>query len=193
MAIGRAIVREPEAFLFDEPLSNLDAALRVGMRLEIMELHKKLSTTMVYVTHDQVEAMTMADKIVVLQNGIIEQIGSPLDLYNTPKNKFVAGFIGSPKMNLIKGREAEKHNANTIGIRPEHVTVSKTDGLWEGRVGVAEHLGSDTFIHVHDTGLKDVMTVRITGDIHVQQDETIYLNPAMEQLHRFNAQGTRIK
>ena len=193
VAIGRAIVREPEAFLFDEPLSNLDAALRVGMRLEIMELHKKLSTTMVYVTHDQVEAMTMADKIVVLQNGIIEQIGSPLDLYNTPKNKFVAGFIGSPKMNLIKGREAEKHNANTIGIRPEHVTVSKTDGLWEGRVGVAEHLGSDTFIHVHDTGLKDVMTVRITGDIHVQQDETIYLNPAMEQLHRFNAQGTRIK
>ena len=193
VAIGRAIVREPEAFLFDEPLSNLDAALRVGMRLDIMELHKKLSTTMVYVTHDQVEAMTMADKIVVLQNGIIEQIGSPLDLYNTPKNKFVAGFIGSPKMNLIKGREAEKHNANTIGIRPEHVTVSKTDGLWEGRVGVAEHLGSDTFIHVHDTGLKDVMTVRITGDIHVQQDETIYLNPAMEQLHRFNAQGTRIK
>ena len=193
VAIGRAIVREPEAFLFDEPLSNLDAALRVGMRLEIMELHKKLSTTMVYVTHDQVEAMTMADKIVVLQNGIIEQIGSPLDLYNTPQNKFVAGFIGSPKMNLIKGREAEKYNANTIGIRPEHVTVSKTDGLWEGRVGVAEHLGSDTFIHVHDTGLIDVMTVRITGDIHVQQDETIYLNPAMEQLHRFNAQGTRIK
>ena len=193
VTIGRAIVREPEAFLFDEPLSNLDAALRVGMRLEIMQLHKKFSTTMVYVTHDQVEAMTMADKIVVLQNGIIEQIGSPLDLYNTPKNKFVAGFIGSPKMNLIKGREAEKHNANTIGIRPEHVTVSKTDGLWEGRVGVAEHLGSDTFIHVHDTGLKDVMTVRITGDIHVQQDETIYLNPAMEQLHRFNAQGTRIK
>ena len=114
VAIGRAIVREPEAFLFDEPLSNLDAALRVGMRLEIMELHKKLSTTMVYVTHDQVEAMTMADKIVVLQNGIIEQIGSPLDLYNTPQNKFVAGFIGSPKMNLIEGREAEKHNANTM-------------------------------------------------------------------------------
>ena len=117
----------------------------------------------------------------------------PLDLYNTPQNKFVAGFIGSPKMNLIEGREAEKHNANTIGIRPEHVTVSKTDGLWEGRVGVAEHLGSDTFIHVHDTGLIDIMTVRITGDIHVQQDETIYLNPAMEQLHRFNAKGIRIK
>ena len=192
VAIGRAIVREPEAFLFDEPLSNLDAALRVGMRLEIMELHKKLSTTMVYVTHDQVEAMTMADKIVVLQNGVIEQIGSPLDLYSTPQNKFVAGFIGSPKMNLIQGSEAEKQNAATIGIRPEHLTVSKTDGLWKGRVGVAEHLGSDTFIHIHDTGLLDVMTARITGNIQVRQDEIIYITPALEQLHRFDSQGVRL-
>ncbi len=192
VAIGRAIVREPEAFLFDEPLSNLDAALRVGMRLEIMELHKKLYTTMVYVTHDQVEAMTMADKIVVLQNGVIEQIGSPLDLYSTPQNKFVAGFIGSPKMNLIQGSEAEKQNAATIGIRPEHLTVSKTDGLWKGRVGVAEHLGSDTFIHIHDTGLLDVMTARITGNIQVQQDEIIYITPALEQLHRFDSQGVRL-
>ena len=192
VAIGRAIVREPEAFLFDEPLSNLDAALRVGMRLEIMELHKKLSTTMVYVTHDQVEAMTMADKIVVLQNGVIEQIGSPLDLYSTPQNKFVAGFIGSPKMNLIQGSEAEKQNAATIGIRPEHLTVSKTDGLWKGRVGVAEHLGSDTFIHIHDTGLLEVMTARITGNIQVQQDEIIYITPALEQLHRFDSQGVRL-
>ena len=192
VAIGRAIVREPEAFLFDEPLSNLDAALRVGMRLEIMELHKKLSTTMVYVTHDQVEAMTKADKIFVLQNGVIEQIGSPLDLYSTPQNKFVAGFIGSPKMNLIQGSEAEKQNAATIGIRPEHLTVSKTDGLWKGRVGVAEHLGSDTFIHIHDTGLLDVMTARITGNIQVQQDEIIYITPALEQLHRFDSQGVRL-
>jgi len=192
VAIGRAIVREPEAFLFDEPLSNLDAALRVGMRLEIMELHKKLSTTMVYVTHDQVEAMTMADKIVVLQNGVIEQIGSPLDLYSTPQNKFVAGFIGSPKMNLIQGSEAEKQNAATIGIRPEHLTVSKTDGLWKGRVGVAEHLGSDTFIHIHDTGLLEVMTARITGNIQVQQDEIIYITPALDQLHRFDSQGVRL-
>ena len=103
VAIGRAIVREPEAFLFDEPLSNLDAALRVGMRLEISELHKRLDTTMVYVTHDQVEAMTMADKIVVLQSGVIEQVGSPLELYRTPQNVFVAGFIGSPKMNIFSG------------------------------------------------------------------------------------------
>jgi multiple sugar transport system ATP-binding protein len=191
VAIGRAIVREPAAFLFDEPLSNLDAALRVGMRLEIMELHAKLKTTMIYVTHDQVEAMTMADKIVVLRAGVIEQFGSPLDLYHAPVNKFVAGFIGSPKMNQIEGPEAAKHGATTIGIRPEHVTVSKTEGTWKGKVGVAEHLGSDTFIHVHDTGLVDMMTVRISGDIQVRHGDTIYLTPDMEKLHKFDAQGLR--
>ena len=192
VAIGRAIVREPAAFLFDEPLSNLDAALRVGMRLEIMELHKKLETTMIYVTHDQVEAMTMADKIVVLQAGVIEQVGSPLELYHTPRNKFVAGFIGSPKMNLIEGTEAEKHGAASIGIRPEHLTVSKSEGTWKGRVGVAEHLGSDTFIHVHDTGLMDMMTVRINGDIDARHGDTIYLSPQVDQIHRFDAQDLRI-
>ncbi|MGB3245037.1 MAG: ABC transporter ATP-binding protein [Sulfitobacter sp.] len=191
VAIGRAIVREPAAFLFDEPLSNLDAALRVGMRLEIMELHKKLNTTMIYVTHDQVEAMTMADKIVVLQAGVIEQVGSPLELYHAPQNKFVAGFIGSPKMNQIEGAEAQKHGAHTIGIRPEHLDVSKTEGLWKGVVGVAEHLGSDTFIHVHDTGLMDMMTVRITGDIEVRHGDTIYLSPQMDKLHKFDARGLR--
>ena len=115
VAIGRAIVREPQAFLFDEPLSNLDAALRVGMRLEIMELHERLATTMIYVTHDQVEAMTMADKIVVLRAGHIEQVGSPLELYHNPRNEFVAGFIGSPKMNLLKGDTARQHGAATVG------------------------------------------------------------------------------
>ena len=128
VAIGRAIVRDPSAFLFDEPLSNLDAALRVGMRLEISEMHERMQTTMIYVTHDQVEAMTMADKIVVLQAGCIEQVGSPLELYHKPRNVFVAGFIGSPKMNLIEGAEAAKHNAHTIGIRPEHTDVSTTEG-----------------------------------------------------------------
>ncbi|MFQ3184255.1 MAG: multiple sugar transport system ATP-binding protein [Alteromonas macleodii] len=191
VAIGRAIVREPAAFLFDEPLSNLDAALRVGMRLEIMELHAKLKTTMIYVTHDQVEAMTMADKIVVLRAGVIEQVGSPLDLYRAPLNKFVASFIGSPKMNQIEGPEAVKHGATTIGIRPEHVTVSKTKGMWKGKVGVAEHLGSDTFIHVYDTGLMDMMTVRITGDIEAFQGDTIYLTPDMEKMHKFDVQGLR--
>ena len=193
VAIGRAIVREPAAFLFDEPLSNLDAALRVGMRLEISELHKKLATTMIYVTHDQVEAMTMADKIVVLQAGVIEQVGSPLELYHKPRNKFVAGFIGSPKMNQIEGPEAAKHGAHTIGIRPEHLDVSKTEGDWKGRVGVAEHLGSDTFIHVHDTGLMDMMTVRIAGDIEVKHGDTIYLTPRADEIHRFDANGLRIE
>ncbi len=192
VAIGRAIVREPAAFLFDEPLSNLDAALRVGMRLEIMELHKKLATTMIYVTHDQVEAMTMADKIVVLQAGVIEQVGSPLELYHTPRNKFVAGFIGSPKMNLIEGAEAAKQDASTIGVRPEHIGVSTTEGTWKGTVGVAEHLGSDTFIHVHETGLMDLMTVRITGDIQVKHGDTIYLTPDASKMHRFDAEGLRI-
>ncbi|SLN73649.1 ABC transporter ATP-binding protein [Ruegeria meonggei] len=192
VAIGRSIVREPAAFLFDEPLSNLDAALRVGMRLEISELHERLKTTMIYVTHDQVEAMTMADKIVVLRAGFIEQVGSPLELYHKPRNEFVAGFIGSPKMNLIKGAEAEKHDAATIGIRPEHTAVSKTEGMWKGVVGVAEHLGSDTFIHVHDTGLADMVTVRITGDIQAKHGDTIYLTPQLDQLHKFDAQGLRV-
>ncbi|WP_299614637.1 ABC transporter ATP-binding protein [uncultured Tateyamaria sp.] len=192
VAIGRAIVREPAAFLFDEPLSNLDAALRVGMRLEISELHNRLSTTMIYVTHDQVEAMTMADKIVVLRAGNIEQVGSPLDLYHTPRNIFVAGFIGSPKMNIISGPEADKLGATSVGFRPEHTDVSKTEGMWKGRVGVAEHLGSDTFIHVHDTGLADMITVRITGDIAVTHGDDIYLTPQLDKLHKFDADGLRM-
>lgn len=193
VAIGRAIVREPSAFLFDEPLSNLDASLRVNMRLEISELHNTLKTTMIYVTHDQVEAMTMADKIVVLQAGNIEQVGSPLELYHRPRNTFVAGFIGSPNMNLFTGPEAEKHGATTIGIRPEHMQVSKTEGMWKGRVGVAEHLGSDTFVHVHDTGLAEMVTVRISGDLDVRHSDTIYLSPELDKMHKFGAQGLRVE
>lgn len=193
VAIGRAIVREPSAFLFDEPLSNLDAALRVGMRLEISEMHERLKTTMIYVTHDQVEAMTMADKIVVLRAGHIEQVGSPLELYHKPRNEFVAGFIGSPKMNIFSGAEAQKHGANSIGIRPEHIDVSMTEGIWKGRVGVAEHLGSDTFIHVHDTSLADMVTVRVPGDISASHGETIYLTPQTDLMHKFDVQGLRIE
>ncbi|NVO28542.1 ABC transporter ATP-binding protein [Donghicola sp. C2-DW-16] len=192
VAIGRAIVREPSAFLFDEPLSNLDAALRVNMRLEISELHNQLKTTMIYVTHDQVEAMTMADKIVVLRAGHIEQVGSPLELYREPRNKFVAGFIGSPKMNFIEGSVAAQHGAHTIGIRPEHITASETSGLWQGVVGVAEHLGSDTFLHVHNTGLTDTITVRVNGEFGLRHGDTVYLNPEMDKLHKFDAQGLRI-
>ncbi|MBW7921459.1 MAG: ABC transporter ATP-binding protein [Rubellimicrobium sp.] len=192
VAIGRAIVREPAAFLFDEPLSNLDAALRVGMRLEISELHKRLATTMVYVTHDQVEAMTMADKIVVLQAGRIEQVGSPLDLYHRPQNRFVAGFIGSPRMNFIEGPEAARHGAHVIGIRPEHVVVSQTEGPWKGRVTVTEHLGSDTYYHVHDTGLAEALTVRAPGDGMAAPGDEVWLQPDMDRIHRFDANGARI-
>jgi len=193
VAIGRAIVREPEAFLFDEPLSNLDAALRVGMRLEISELHKRLNTTMIYVTHDQVEAMTMADKIVVLHAGRIEQVGSPLELYRRPCNTFVAGFIGSPRMNLIEGPEAEKHGAATIGIRPEHIDISDSEGVWQGKVGVSEHLGSDTFFHVQCPGLPEPLTVRADGERTFAYGSTVYLSPRLEHLHRFNAKGLRIE
>ncbi|SFR39409.1 ABC transporter ATP-binding protein [Litoreibacter janthinus] len=192
VAIGRAIVREPSAFLFDEPLSNLDAALRVGMRLEISELHKRLETTMIYVTHDQVEAMTMADKIVVLHAGVIEQVGSPLELYRAPRNTFVAGFIGSPKMNLITGEEAAKYNAHTIGVRPEHIDVVEGKGEWNGTVGVAEHLGSDTFFHIHNTGLAETLTVRAIGDVNLKHGDSIGLNPRANEVHRFDPAGLRI-
>jgi multiple sugar transport system ATP-binding protein len=188
VAIGRAIVREPKAFLFDEPLSNLDAALRVNMRLEITELHQSLRTTMIYVTHDQVEAMTMADKIVVLNAGSIEQVGSPLDLYRTPANQFVAGFIGSPRMNFFGGAVAERYGAATIGARPEHILVSRETGDWTGTVGVAEHLGSDTFLHVVANELGPV-TVRTEGEFGLRHGDTAYLTFDPNRVHRFNADG----
>jgi multiple sugar transport system ATP-binding protein len=192
VAIGRAIVREPKAFLFDEPLSNLDAALRVNMRIEISELHQSLKTTMIYVTHDQVEAMTMADKIVVLNAGRIEQVGSPLELYRSPANTFVAGFIGSPKMNLIDGAEAQKHGAATIGIRPEHIDLSTTGGLWQGTVGLSEHLGSDTFLRVTVEGV-GMLTVRASGEVDVHHGDTVWLTPHAGKLHRFGADGKAIR
>ena len=190
VAIGRAIVREPEAFLFDEPLSNLDAALRVNMRLEISELHQKLKTTMIYVTHDQVEAMTMADKIVVLSDGYIEQVGSPLELYRAPRNRFVAEFIGSPKMNFLTGSHADKFNAHSIGIRPEHFTVSSQGGEWMGTVGVTEHLGSDTFFRVA-VG-EEILTARINGEIDVRHGDAVYLDANPEHIYRFDSHGMAI-
>ncbi len=193
VAIGRAIVRNPSGFLFDEPLSNLDAALRVGMRLEISEMHERMQTTMIYVTHDQVEAMTMADKIVVLRAGVIEQVGSPLDLYRAPRNKFVAGFIGSPKMNFIEGEEAAKHGAHTIGVRPEHIEVSASSGAWKGVVSVSEHLGSDSFFHVHDTGLAETITVRAGGEVGFRHGDTIHLTPRDDVIHKFDSSGLRFE
>ncbi|CAM5565854.1 multiple sugar transport system ATP-binding protein [Aquamicrobium terrae] len=191
VAIGRAIVRQPTAFLFDEPLSNLDAALRGTMRLEISELHQQLKTTMIYVTHDQVEAMTMADKIVVLNAGNIEQVGTPLELYRKPANLFVAGFIGSPRMNFVDGPAASKHGAARVGIRPEHIAISTTAGEWKGTVGVAEHLGSDTFVHVHTEG-QGTINVRADGEVTVNHGDTVYLTPDERRMHRFDAEGRAV-
>ncbi|HSE73702.1 MAG TPA: ABC transporter ATP-binding protein [Dongiaceae bacterium] len=188
VAIGRAIVREPKAFLFDEPLSNLDAALRVQMRLEITQLHQQLATTMIYVTHDQVEAMTMADKIVVLNAGNIEQVGAPLELYNNPANLFVAGFIGSPRMNLLDGEIAKKLGAATVGIRPEHIAAARDRGEWQGVVRVAEHLGSDTFLHI-DSDAVGRITARAPGELALAAGDTVGLTPRPDRIHRFDAEG----
>jgi len=191
VAIGRAIVREPKAFLFDEPLSNLDAALRVQMRLEVTRLQKQLGTTAIYVTHDQVEAMTMADKIVVLNAGKIEQYGSPLELYEKPANLFVAGFIGSPKMNFVTGDPAKKHGAPTIGVRPEHLKIERDGQGWPGKVMVAEHLGSDTFLYV-DAGPIGTLTARSIGEMGVTTGDQITLTPDPARIHRFDDAGNTI-
>lgn len=191
VAIGRAIVREPCAFLFDEPLSNLDAALRVNMRFEISQLHQRLKTTMIYVTHDQVEAMTMADKIVIIQAGSIEQIGTPLELYRKPKNKFVASFIGSPKMNFIEGSEAKKYNSHSIGIRPEHFIIDENNGLWKGIVSVAEHLGSDTLLYIK-TKECDHITVRVNRELNIKYNDLIYITPNEDRIYKFDEKGNLI-
>lgn len=191
VAIGRAIVREPVAFLFDEPLSNLDASLRVNMRLEISQLHKKLNTTMIYVTHDQVEAMTMADKIVVLNAGFIEQVGSPMELYLKPKNKFVAGFIGSPKMNFIGGEKAQKFGAHSLGVRPEHFKISQDEGDWKATVGVLERLGSETFIHLEIEDGQSLIA-RAEGSSSLKYGDTVYLSIDKEKTHYFAEDGSII-
>ena len=192
VAIGRAIVREPKAFLFDEPLSNLDAALRGQMRIEIAQLHQTLATTMIYVTHDQVEAMTMADRIVVLNAGNIEQVGTPLELYNRPDNLFVAGFIGSPRMNLVTPPARTANGAATIGVRPEDVEVSREKGDWRGKVNIAEHLGSDTFFYV-DVDEVGRITVRTPGEFALKAGETVWLTPRPDRLHRFDKNGQAMR
>ena len=192
VAIGRAIVREPKAFLFDEPLSNLDAALRVQMRREVTRLQRQLGTTAIYVTHDQVEAMTMADRIVVLNAGRIEQYGTPLDLYERPANLFVAGFIGSPRMNLIEQEVAARHGAATIGIRPEHINVGRDGEGWEGTVRAAEHLGSDTFLYVDAPGIGS-LTARYVGEIGVGEGDRVRLRPDPAHIHRFDKNGNAVR
>jgi multiple sugar transport system ATP-binding protein len=191
VAIGRAIVRTPKLFLFDEPLSNLDAALRVATRIEIARLHRELGATMIYVTHDQVEAMTLADKIVVLRSGVIEQVGAPMELYNNPANTFVAGFIGSPQMNFLKaaalGRQGE-----TVGIRPEHFTLSQTPGGIEGRVSHVEKLGGETLVYVRAEP-HGFITVRRFGEHDHAFDSTVFLMPDMARAFSFDAAGQRLR
>jgi multiple sugar transport system ATP-binding protein len=216
VAIGRAIVRRPKVFLFDEPLSNLDAALRAQMRLEIMRLHDELQATMLYVTHDQVEAMTMADIIVVLNGGLIEQAGTPLELYHCPRNLFVAGFIGSPRMNFLQatvdriggsgttvalagGAKLEVPAAPgrlspgdlvTVGVRPEHLTLAE-GGALRGEALVVERLGSATHVHVAVEG-GAVITVQEGDDLPVKPHDLVSVQVRGEPAHLFEASGLAI-
>lgn len=184
VAIGRAIVRNPKVFLFDEPLSNLDAALRNDMRVELADLHNELMATMIYVTHDQVEAMTLADKIVVLNNGQVEQVGTPMELYLTPQTPFVAGFIGSPKMNFLTGALATQRGADICGIHPEHIDASTGEASVNGKVRHIEKLGSDTLIHV-DTEAYGKILVRHAGIFDITARAEIGLEFRTDNLHFF--------
>jgi len=183
VAIGRAIVRDPRVFLFDEPLSNLDASLRGQMRIELTYLHTKLATTMIYVTHDQVEAMTMADKIVVLKDGSIEQVGSPMELYNSPATPFVGGFIGSPKMNLFDGAIAQRMGCATYGIRPEHIALGDS-GTWTGTIRHVERLGADTILHLSVDELGELI-VRTDSETDYRPGQTLHATPLEGREHRF--------
>jgi multiple sugar transport system ATP-binding protein len=217
VAIGRAIVRKPKVFLFDEPLSNLDASLRVQMRIEIAKLHSNMKATMVYVTHDQVEAMTLADKIVVLNKGNVEQVGPPLELYHHPRNLFVAGFIGSPKMNFIECRlvrvepgaavvsapgcadirvavdasGAKAGDQVTLGIRPEHFAEPDTPGGGiGGLVMVLEQLGDETFAYLEAPGTKQgILNARLTPKTLVKEGQMLRLAVPEKAAHLFNAEG----
>ena len=192
VAIGRAIIRDPKVFLFDEPLSNLDAALRLKMRIEISRLSDSLpNTTMIYVTHDQVEAMTMADRIVVLKDGVIQQVGTPKELYEKPQSLFVAQFIGSPKMNILSGKHAATFPASMVGVRPEHLEV-QPDGLWTGTVVHSENLGADSFVYL-DIGEEDLLTVRMAGDDTLRSGERISVSPQGRRYYLFDQAGQPVQ
>ncbi|MEP2978244.1 MAG: ATP-binding cassette domain-containing protein [Lentilitoribacter sp.] len=191
VAIGRAIVRKPKLFLFDEPLSNLDAALRVNTRLEIAKLHRTLDATMVYVTHDQTEAMTLADRIVVLHDGYVEQIGTPMELYNNPANKFVAGFIGSPQMNFINAKHVGASDANSIGIRPEHISLHPSEGDVSGSVSHVEQLGGDTNVYL-DCGEAGQVSIRLFGQHDIEIDSVQFAKFEAGKTFYFDDAGNRI-
>ncbi|HEV7346169.1 MAG TPA: ABC transporter ATP-binding protein [Devosia sp.] len=191
VAIGRAIVRDPKVFLFDEPLSNLDAELRVEMRLQIAQLRRRLKATFIYVTHDQVEAMTLADTIVVLRNGVIEQVGSPMELYHKPVNVFVAGFIGSPKMNFIPARLVPgSDGAATVGVRPEHLLAG--EGPIKAVVRTVENLGSVSYAYAE---LEDgtLVTVQLSPEHAVVLDQTLGLSVVEGRSYRFDAGGRTLR
>ncbi len=190
VAIGRAITRDPRVFLFDEPLSNLDAALRVATRLEIAKFHHDMNdVTMIYVTHDQVEAMTLADRICLLRDGKVEQVGTPAELYEKPNSTFVAGFIGSPKMNFLEGSFAEVYKCDTLGIRPEHIDIVPEDeGEWAGTVVHAEDLGSDNYLFV-EIGAREPLIVRRPGKLHHAAGTALFLKPLADHIYRFGSDG----
>ncbi|MEX0333770.1 ABC transporter ATP-binding protein [Vibrio tubiashii] len=219
VAIGRAIVRNPKVFLFDEPLSNLDAELRVDMRLQIAKLHQDLQNTMIYVTHDQVEAMTLADKIVVLRDGRVEQVGSPLELYHNPQNEFVAGFIGSPKMNFIPTKIESSNEQGlklvsedgslftlpavqqdlaaggtlTLGIRPEHLEIDLSgDVHLNFQSEVVERLGNSTYMFGQSCGV-DGFKVHLPGDQEVSKFQQMELSCKASDCHLFDANGLRVE
>ena len=218
VAIGRTMVREPQVLLFDEPLSNLDAGLRVQMRIEIARLHKRLKSTMIYVTHDQVEAMTLADKIVVLNAGRIAQVGSPMELYHAPENLFVAGFIGSPGMNFIDVtiKESDSQGAQvvlpdgtsmlipvdasgmevgekaTLGIRPEHMLQAddeQSGAALQGTINAVERLGDQTLVYMTVAGSGDVI-VRLLGDIEIDEDKPLNVGLDAQRCHLFRSDET---
>ena len=190
VAIGRAVVRQPKLFLLDEPLSNLDAALRMNTRVELSNLHRQLEATMIYVTHDQTEAMTLADKIVVLRDGRVEQIGSPMELYNNPVNQFVAGFLGSPAMNFLPGALIGKDQSLTAGIRPED--LYRTDnGPLTGKVIHVEHLGGDT--NLIATVNEQDFTVRLFGQHDIAPDQQISLGFDEDKIRLFDQNGMRAR
>jgi multiple sugar transport system ATP-binding protein len=193
VAIGRAITRDPKVFLFDEPLSNLDAALRVATRIEIAKLHEEMdNVTMIYVTHDQVEAMTLADRICVLRDGVIEQVGTPMELYEKPNSVFVAGFIGSPKMNFIAGNMAAPFNAHTVGVRGEHITIVPSGGTWTGTVIHTENLGADSYVYL-ELGTDEPVVVRLDGANSYKSGDIVRISPMADKLHRFDAAGKPIR
>ena len=218
VAIGRAITRKPKVFLFDEPLSNLDAALRVQMRVELAKLHDQLNATMIYVTHDQTEAMTLADDIVVLDEGIVSQTGSPMELYTNPSNLFVGGFIGSPKMNFVDSKilsatndsteidifgtskitipKTSSNSSNgdsvTLGIRPEHLLVNQDgDASWESKVFVVEKLGSGTFLYLEKDG--EPLVVETEGDSNIKVGDTVKVGFTASRCQLFDSSNQAFK